>query len=113
MRKSFMSYRGGEQVRFGFYWNLSEWEVQIVQAEGGVLKGGADSRYMRLPLPVLLVVAPLMGAIYAFFLPFIGIAMVAMFLGGRLKSLFVTTPPPIEATADGAAPAPKAGKHAA
>jgi hypothetical protein len=34
-----------------------------------------------------------MGAAYAMFLPFIGFAMVAMFLTGRLKALFTTTPP--------------------
>ena len=52
---------------------------------------------MRLPLLALLVIAPVMGALYAFFLPFIGIAMVLMYLAGRLRGLFRTTPPAVGA----------------
>jgi hypothetical protein len=99
-------YAGGDVVKAGFYWNLREWEANIIPREGGVLKGAEEARYARVPLPVLLVVAPLMGAAYAMFLPFIGFAMVAMFLAGRLKALFTTTPPADAAAGD-------AGKRAA
>jgi hypothetical protein len=88
MRKGFIGYHGGEQVRFGFYWNMTEWEVQIVPREGGVLKGVPSARYMRMPLLLLLVVAPLMGAVYAMFLPFIGIAVFVHHMLGRLGRLF-------------------------
>jgi hypothetical protein len=88
-----LRYAGGEIVKAGFYWNLREWEANIVPREGGPLKGAADAQYVRVPLPVLLFAAPIMGAAYAMFLPFIGFAMVAMFLTGRLKALFTTTPP--------------------
>ena len=91
---------GGDNVRFGFYWNVKEWEAQIVPKEGGELKGSGDLTYVRLPLVALLVLAPLMGALYTFFLPFIGIAMVLMFLAGRLRGLFRTTPPAVDATGD-------------
>ena len=84
---------GGEIVKAGFYWNVREWEAQVVPREGGPLKGGPDERYLRVPLPLLLLLAPLMGAAYAMFLPFIGFAMLAAFLVGRLKTLFRTTPP--------------------
>jgi hypothetical protein len=86
-------FAGGEQVKAGFYWNLREWEANIIPREGGVLAAKDDARYLRVPLPLLLVVAPLMGAAYAMFLPFIGFAMVAMYLAGRMKRLFTTTPP--------------------
>lgn len=92
MRKGFIGYHGGDQVRFGFYWNMAEWEVQIVPKEGGVLKGAAAARYMRMPLLLLLIIAPLMGAAYAIFLPFIGIAMMVTYLGGRLGRLFTGAP---------------------
>lgn len=92
-----LRYAGGEQVKAGFYWNLREWEAQIVPAAGGPLKGDVEARYLRVPLLMLLFVAPLMGAAYAMFLPFIGFAMVAMYLVGRLKALFTTTPPAKEA----------------
>jgi hypothetical protein len=99
MTNGFFKHHGGDNVRFGFYWNLREWDAQIVPREGGQLKGLNDVRYVRLPLVALLVLAPLMGAAYAFFLPFIGIAMVIMFLAGRLRSRFRTTPPAVDATA--------------
>lgn len=86
--------RGGEAVKFGFYWNVAEWEAQIVPAGGGTLKGGETAKYVRLPLVALLIVAPLMGAAYAMFLPFIGFAMLAMFLMGRLKAPETRMDPP-------------------
>jgi antibiotic biosynthesis monooxygenase (ABM) superfamily enzyme len=46
----------------------------------------------KVPLLALLVIAPVMGGLYAFFLPFIGFVMVAGFLGRKLTSPFRTTP---------------------
>ena len=103
MALGFTKYRGSDNVRFGFYWNLREWAAQIVPKEGGELKGNAGVTYVRLPLVAVLMLAPLMGAAYAFFLPFIGIAMVLMYLAGRLRGLFRTTPPAVDATGEAAA----------
>jgi hypothetical protein len=94
MALGFEKRHGGDVVKFGFYWNLAEWAAQIVPAAGGTLKGNADAKYLRLPLLALLVVAPLMGAAYAIFLPFIGFAMVAMFLMGRLRAPQTRMDPP-------------------
>lgn len=107
MALGFAKHQGGDRVTFGFYWNVAEWEAQIVPAAGGELKGGSGDRYVRLPLLALLVIAPLMGAAYAFFLPFIGFAMVVAYLLGRLKPTMVTTPPP--AAEHGASAAPATG----
>ena len=41
MAMGFNKYFGGDNVRFGFYWNVREWEAQIVPKEGGELKGRA------------------------------------------------------------------------
>jgi hypothetical protein len=101
MALGFRKQRGGDMVKFGFYWNVAEWEAQIVPAEGGQLKGDASTRYVRLPLLALLIVAPLMGAAYAMFLPFIGFAMVLMYLLGRLRPTeTVTNPPAADASGD-------------
>jgi hypothetical protein len=89
-------YRNGEQVKAGFYWNTKEWEAHIVKPEGGALPGGPEATYVRLPLLAVLVFAPLMGAVYAFFLPFIGFAMVLAYLAGRIRRMFTTTPPAVE-----------------
>lgn len=100
MTLGFEKRRGGDAVKYGFYWNVGEWEAQIVPAAGGTLNGTGDTRYLRLPLLAVLVVAPLMGAAYAMFLPFIGFAMLAMFLMGRLKKSETRTPPAAEAAAE-------------
>ena len=99
MTLGFSRHRGGDTVGYGFYWNQAEWEAQIISAGGGALNGNSEAKYVRLPLLALLVLAPLMGAAYAMFLPFIGFAMVAMFLAGRLRAPIVTTPPAAEAQA--------------
>ncbi|MCU0256827.1 MAG: hypothetical protein MUF60_08775 [Vicinamibacterales bacterium] len=77
-------YNGTQQAKAGFYFNMDTWHVQTLSGEGGVLEGTSDTRYLRLPLPVLLVVAPLMGAAFAMFLPFIGIALVLDFVAKKV-----------------------------
>jgi hypothetical protein len=99
MAVGFKKYNGGEMVRYGFYWNVGEWEAQIVPREGAQLKGTPADSYLRMPLVALLVLAPLMGAAFAFFLPFIGFGMLVMFLAGKLRSMFSTTPPALDARA--------------
>jgi hypothetical protein len=75
--------QGGDKVKAGFYFNRDSWEVTTMSGQGGVLAGAADSRYLRMPLPMLLVFAPMMGACFAMFLPFIGIALVLDFVAKR------------------------------
>lgn len=89
MALGFKRYNGGDVVPPGFYWNLKQWEAQIVPRPCAALKDEPTSRYLRMPLVALLIVAPLMGAVYAFFLPFIGFALVIAYLvrriGGGMK----------------------------
>ncbi|HEY3380344.1 MAG TPA: hypothetical protein VGK32_01170 [Vicinamibacterales bacterium] len=74
---------GGTAVKTGFYWNLGKWELTMVPKPGGILPGGMEQQYIKVPIVALLVLAPLMGAVYAMFLPFIGFAMLFMFLGKK------------------------------
>jgi hypothetical protein len=75
-----MTREGGMAVKTGFYWNLGTWQLLTVPKEGGLLPGRTEDRYLRLPVLLMLLVAPLMGALYVIFLPFIGFAMLAGFL---------------------------------
>jgi hypothetical protein len=59
------TYRGGDTVKAGFYWNRGKWGAEIVPLEGGALPGGADAVYNRIPWPGLLVAAPVMGGAFA------------------------------------------------
>ncbi len=70
-------YTGGMQVAGGYYWNPRNWEVEVVAAEGGRLKGAANAKYVKLPFPLLFVVVPLLGALFLMFLPLIGFALFA------------------------------------
>jgi hypothetical protein len=74
---------GGTAAKNGFYWNLGKWEMTLVPKQGGILPGGAADKYLKVPVVGLLVLAPLMGAAYAMFLPFIGFAMLFTFLGKK------------------------------
>jgi hypothetical protein len=73
-------HQGGDRVKAGFYLNAAKWDVKALSGAGGVLPGGPADRFLRVPTLALFVFAPLMGAAYAIFLPFIGIAMVAQYL---------------------------------
>jgi hypothetical protein len=68
-------YHGGDKVAGGFYLNRRTWAIAVVNREG-VLAGGLEDEYAKIPTLLALVVAPLAGAAFAMFLPFIGIAMV-------------------------------------
>lgn len=72
-------HQGGETVGAGFFMNVAEWNVETFSGDGGVLPGGAETVYRQVPTLVLLVAAPLLGAAFAMFLPFIGLALVAQF----------------------------------
>jgi hypothetical protein len=78
---------GGTAAKNGFYWNLGKWEMTMVPKQGGILPGGAGERYLKVPVVGLLVLAPLMGAVYAMFLPFIGFAMLFAFLGKKALAM--------------------------
>jgi hypothetical protein len=78
---------GGTAAKNGFYWNLGKWEMTMVPKQGGILPGGVSDRYLKVPVVALLVLAPLMGAAYAMFLPFIGFAMLFTFLGKKALAM--------------------------
>lgn len=78
-----LGYRGGTRVRCGYYWSPAGWEVIPVPREGGHLPGGADHRYFRVPVGLLLLLAPVMGGVYVVFLPFIGFAMILRLAGRK------------------------------
>jgi hypothetical protein len=77
-------HHGNERVKAGFYVNRDSWTVKTISGKaGGVLPGDASSRWLRVPTLLMLVFAPLMGAAYAMFLPFIGIALFLQFIARK------------------------------
>ncbi len=77
---------GGAKARSGYYWNLKAWEV-VTLSEESVLPGGAEEKFVHVPLPLLFVVAPVMGGLFAIFLPFIGFAMTFYGAGKKIAEV--------------------------
>ncbi len=71
-------YAGGTKVAAGYYWNPGGWKVEVVPPEGGALPGAAKASYVKVPFPLLLVLVPILGALFLIFLPLIGFALFAL-----------------------------------
>jgi len=68
---------GATKVKAGFYWRTGRWEIVPVEGSGSVLPGKTSETYYRIPTLGMLLAAPVMGAVFVVFLPFIGFAIVA------------------------------------
>ena len=75
---------GGDSVGMGNYWNFSTGDRVHVENDG-ILPGDKTQRYYKMHPAAVIIAAPVLGLIYAVFLPFIGLAMLASVL---LKKLF-------------------------
>ena len=77
-----LKYNGGNRVGTGTYWNLTNGERIDIRDEG-ILPGEAKKAYYRMPAAAIIVAGPVLGLIYALFLPFIGIAMLVKLVGQK------------------------------
>lgn len=75
--------RGGNKAAQGTYWNLSTGQRVDVHEEG-VLPGDGGAMFIRMNPAMLLLVGPLIGLLFAVFLPFIGIAMTLYLIGKKV-----------------------------
>ncbi len=71
-------YAGGTKVEAGYYWNPGRWSVEVVPPEGGALPAAPKASYVKVPFPLLLVLVPILGALFLIFLPLIGFALFGM-----------------------------------
>ncbi|MFO0752125.1 MAG: hypothetical protein U0411_02205 [Thermodesulfovibrionales bacterium] len=74
---------GGERVNRGSYWNFSTGE-RVTLTGGGVLPGDGTVTYYRANPLFVLFAGPLLGLVYAVFLPFIGIAALLKIAGEHI-----------------------------
>ncbi len=85
-------YPGGAEVKGGFYWKLSSWELIAVEGRRGRLPDGAESAYAHVPVILFLPLALLMSALYVIFLPLSGFVIFFGLGGKRLgKRLYAWT----------------------
>ncbi len=78
-----ITYKGGATVQRGTYWNISNGERVNVDREM-ILPGNAKATYLKGHPIVILLAAPVLGLVYAVFLPFIGIASVMAMIARKL-----------------------------
>ena len=76
---------GGHTVKAGTYWNLSNGN-RVQMEQEGALPGSGTTRYIKAPVAVMLMAAPVIGLLFAVFLPFIGIAMTLSLIGKKLAN---------------------------
>ena len=77
-----LRHNGGSRVGKGTYWNLTSGERIDIISEG-TLPGDAKKAYYRMPAAAIIVAGPVLGLLYAAFLPFIGIAMLVKLVGQK------------------------------
>lgn len=80
------SYAGGDVAPSGIYWNKTRGEFVSISEEGE-LAGDRSERYLKAPLPLVLIVGPLMGLAYFVFLPISGLMVLLPFLAGKLREV--------------------------
>jgi hypothetical protein len=74
---------GGQTVKAGTYWNITNGS-RVQMDQEGVLPGSGTARYIKAPVAVMLMAAPVIGLVFAVFLPFIGIVMTLNLIGKKL-----------------------------
>ena len=78
--------KGGHTVKAGTYWNMENGS-RVQMDQEGVLPGSGTTRYIKAPVAVMLMAAPVIGLLFAVFLPFIGIAMTLSLIGKKLANM--------------------------
>ena len=73
-------------VEPGYYLSTRSWHVQVVPQGGGTLIGPAGGRLLRIPAPVLFVVAPFVGLAFLLAMPVVGCGLVAYALARRFTT---------------------------
>lgn len=76
-----MMTKGGHKVQAGTYWNMANGERVDLEQEG-VLPG--SDRYLKAPAALAIAAGPVVGLVFAVFLPLIGIVMTVAMVGRKL-----------------------------
>lgn len=76
-------HNGGETVSAGSYWNFSTGDRVTIDREGTLPGNGKTVYYKASPLLVI-AAGPVLGLVYAAFLPFIGLAIVMKLMATKL-----------------------------
>ena len=75
--------KGGHTAAAGTYWNMADGSRVDMEQEG-VLPGNRNDMYIKAPVAAAIAAGPVIGLIFAVFLPFIGIVMTLGMVGRKL-----------------------------
>jgi hypothetical protein len=81
-----MKYIGGSKAGKGTYWNFMTGQRVELEQEG-MLPGDGKARYIKASGAVVLLLGPVLGLLFAVFLPFIGIAMAVTLAGKKVAAV--------------------------
>ena len=81
-------YYGTEKGSKGVYLNLHTGEFIQINEKVGVFPGDSETRYVRVPSFLAMIVGPFAGLAFVIFLPFAGVIGVLGFLGYKLGQGF-------------------------
>lgn len=87
-------FEGGSRVKGGFYFNQKSWDLVTVSGKHGVLPGASRDLHLKIPVFLMLLGAPIIGATLVMFLPFAGIALFLHALYRKVAPAPMVTPEP-------------------
>ena len=80
-----MTTTSGTPVKGGYYFNSRRFTFARVEKDGEVLPGGAGDRWTRVPVPLMLAAAPILGGVFVVAFPIIGAAAIGVALARKLS----------------------------
>lgn len=80
-----LTWRGEQKAVAGTYWDILTGERFTIRDQE-MLPGTASTRYIKASSTMVLLLGPILGLIFAIFMPFIGIAMAISFAGKKVVS---------------------------
>ncbi len=78
-------WKGEQKAGPGTYWDIQTGERVVMEGQD-ILPGERSTRYIKAPSAVMLLFGPVLGLVYAIFLPFAGIAMTISFVGKKIAN---------------------------
>ena len=79
------TWKGEQQAVAGTYWDISTGE-RLEMRDRDILPGSRSKTYIKASGTTVVLLGPVLGLIFAIFLPFIGIAMAIYFAGNKVMA---------------------------
>lgn len=85
------TYLSGKPARGGVYVAPRRFDLRVVGADGEILEGKPNAKYIRIPTLLVIAMGPAIGGAYVVAFPFVIIGALAVVLYGGLRRLASST----------------------